>query len=85
MNLFKEGLLDFIRWHVDILFCNEVEALAITDAEDAQAAFPLLKAMADCQYAQSRAYRRLRTGVHHEAPDSCGCAGVRWLHHQHNN
>ena len=47
VNLYKDRLLDFIRWHVDILFCNEVEALAITGAADAQAAFPLLKAMAD--------------------------------------
>lgn len=47
VNLYKEGLLDFIRSHVDILFCNEVESLALTGAGDAHAAFPLLKAMAD--------------------------------------
>ncbi len=47
VNLYKESLLDFIRWHVDILFCNEVEALAITGTADSQSAFPHLKAMAD--------------------------------------
>jgi sugar/nucleoside kinase (ribokinase family) len=47
VNLYKDSLLDFIRWHVDILFCNEMEALSITGAGDAETAFPLIKSMAD--------------------------------------
>ncbi len=32
---FKESLIDFIKGKVDILFCNEVEALALTNESDA--------------------------------------------------
>lgn len=46
-NSFKKDLLDFIRWHVDILFCNEVEGLALTDMKDPASAFTLLKSMAE--------------------------------------
>ena len=46
-NSFKKDLLDFIRWHVDILFCNEVEGLALTDTKDPATAFAKLKAMAE--------------------------------------
>ncbi|VAX33381.1 Fructokinase [hydrothermal vent metagenome] len=47
VNTFKEGLQDFIRWNVDILFCNEVEALAMADATDIESAFETLGGMAD--------------------------------------
>lgn len=46
-NLFGESLIDFIRWKVDILFCNEVEARALTKAEDTQSAYVELQGMAD--------------------------------------
>lgn len=47
VNSFKESLTDFIRWKVDILFCNETEALAMTGADDADAAFEALRGMTD--------------------------------------
>ncbi len=47
VNSFKEGLVDFIRWNVNILFCNEVEALAMTDTDDVESAFEILRGMAD--------------------------------------
>ena len=47
VNTFKEGLIDFIRWNVDILFCNEVEALAMADVSDHESAFETLRGMAD--------------------------------------
>lgn len=47
VNTFKESLIDFIRWNVNILFCNEVEALAMTGASDHESAFETLKGMAD--------------------------------------
>lgn len=47
VNSFKDGLLDFINWHIDILFCNEVEAIALTGAPDAESAFPDLQAMVE--------------------------------------
>jgi len=45
---FKKDLLDFIKWDVDILFCNEVEGLALADEEDAGKAFDTIAAM--CEY-----------------------------------
>jgi sugar/nucleoside kinase (ribokinase family) len=47
VNTFKESLIDFIRWNVDILFCNEVEALAMADCSDIESAFETLGGMAD--------------------------------------
>ncbi|MFQ5449466.1 MAG: adenosine kinase [Nitrospinaceae bacterium] len=47
VNHFKDSLTDFLRWNVDILFCNEVEALAMGDTPDIESAFEKLKAMAD--------------------------------------
>ena len=47
VNTFKESLIDFIRWNVNILFCNEVEALAMADASDIESAFETLRGMAD--------------------------------------
>jgi len=47
VNTFKESLTDFIRWNVDILFCNEVEALAMTGASNHESAFDILGGMAD--------------------------------------
>ncbi|MFQ5717845.1 MAG: adenosine kinase [Nitrospinales bacterium] len=49
-NQFKDELVDFIRWHVDILFCNETEALALTDAADAADASVALQGMADTMF-----------------------------------
>lgn len=45
-NGFKDSLLDFIRWHVDILFCNESEAQAMTDSADSASAFKRLQELA---------------------------------------
>lgn len=47
VNSFKESLLDFIQHHVDILFCNEVEALAMTGETDSRKAFDKLLAWVD--------------------------------------
>ena len=47
VNSFKDQLTDFIRWHVDILFCNDVEAMAMAETEDIREAFDVLKGMAD--------------------------------------
>ncbi|MZG53927.1 MAG: adenosine kinase [Nitrospinae bacterium] len=47
VNTYKESLLDFIQWNVDILFCNEVEAKAMTGEEDSLEAFKKLQAMVD--------------------------------------
>ncbi|MBT6717040.1 MAG: adenosine kinase [Nitrospina sp.] len=47
VNTFKESLVDFIQWNVDILFCNEVEAQAMTGEDDSLAAFKKLQAMVD--------------------------------------
>jgi len=47
VNTFKESLVDFIQWNVDILFCNEVEALAMTGEADPITAFKRLQEMVD--------------------------------------
>ena len=47
VNTFKESLIDFIQGNVDILFCNEVEALAMTGEEDSLAAFKKLQMIVD--------------------------------------
>lgn len=44
---FKESLVDFIRWHVDILFCNEVEAKTLIGTGSVDEAFEELQGMAD--------------------------------------
>jgi hypothetical protein len=46
VNSFKEDLLDFIRWKTDILFCNDVEAKAMTEQDDPEKAFHQLKSLA---------------------------------------
>lgn len=47
VNTFKESLVDFIQWDVDILFCNEVEAQAMTGETDSRKAFDKLLAWVD--------------------------------------
>lgn len=47
VNTFKDSLLDFIQWNVDILFCNEVEAQAMTGETDSRKAFDKLLAWVD--------------------------------------
>ncbi len=47
VNTFKDSLLDFIQWNVDILFCNEVEAQAMTGEIDPRKAFDKLLAWVD--------------------------------------
>jgi sugar/nucleoside kinase (ribokinase family) len=47
VNTFKESLIDFIRSNVDILFCNDVEALAMADTTNIESAFKTLGGMAD--------------------------------------
>lgn len=46
-NSYKEALIDFIRWNVNVLFCNEVEGLALTNTDDPETAFNTLKGMAE--------------------------------------
>jgi len=43
---YKESLLDFIRWNVDILFCNEVEGKTLTGAGNPADAFDTLQGLA---------------------------------------
>jgi sugar/nucleoside kinase (ribokinase family) len=47
VNSFKESLIEFIQGNVDILFCNEVEAQAMTGESDSRMAFKKLQAMVD--------------------------------------
>ncbi|MCA9483633.1 MAG: adenosine kinase [Nitrospina sp.] len=47
VNAFREALIDFIRWKVDILFCNDVEARAMAGTQDTEAAFEQLRGMVD--------------------------------------
>jgi sugar/nucleoside kinase (ribokinase family) len=42
VNTFKDSLVDFIQSDVDILFCNEVEAKAMTGETDSRKAFDKL-------------------------------------------
>ncbi|MFQ5673014.1 MAG: adenosine kinase [Nitrospinales bacterium] len=46
-NGFKESLIDFVRWNVDILFCNEAEGQALVGTPDSGFAFVELQSMAD--------------------------------------
>ncbi len=45
VNAYKESLVDFIRWKVDILYCNNVEARAMTGEDKDEHAFAELKGM----------------------------------------
>ncbi len=47
VNAFKDSLMDFIQWNVDILFCNEVEAQAMTGETDSRKAFDKLLELVD--------------------------------------
>ena len=47
VNAFKDSLMDFIQWNVDILFCNEIEAQAMTGETDSKKAFDKLLATVD--------------------------------------
>ena len=47
VNAFKESLVDFIRWKVDILYCNNVEARAMAEEDSDEQAFAKLKGMVD--------------------------------------
>ncbi|MDH3257560.1 MAG: adenosine kinase, partial [Nitrospinota bacterium] len=47
VNTYKESLIDFIRWKVDILFCNNVEARTMTGEVKDEQAFAELKSMVD--------------------------------------
>ena len=47
VNTFKGSLTDFIQGNVDILFCNEVEAQAMTGEIDSRKAFDKLLAWVD--------------------------------------
>tara|TARA_B100000686_G_scaffold352435_1_gene454397 strand:+ start:3714 stop:4730 length:1017 start_codon:yes stop_codon:yes gene_type:complete len=42
---FTKSLIDFVRCHVDILFCNEIEAKALTGKNETQKAFEELQAI----------------------------------------
>lgn len=47
VNSFRAALEDFIRWKVDILFCNDVEARAMFETDDTDYAFEQLRGMVD--------------------------------------
>ena len=47
VNSFKESLTEFIQWYVDILFCNEVEAQAMTGESNSLMAFNKLQELVD--------------------------------------
>ncbi len=47
VNTYKDSLIDFIRSKVDILFCNHVEARAMTNEDNDEQAFVELKGMVD--------------------------------------
>ena len=47
VNSFKESMIEFIDSYVDILFCNEVEAQAMTGESDSLSAFKKLQAKVD--------------------------------------
>ena len=47
VNSFKESLIEFIDSYVDILFCNEMEAQAMTGESDSLSAFKKLQATVD--------------------------------------
>jgi sugar/nucleoside kinase (ribokinase family) len=47
VNSYTESLIDFIRWKVDILFCNDVEARTMTGEVKDEQAFAELKGMVD--------------------------------------
>ena len=47
VNSFKDSLTEFVQSYVDILFCNEVEAQAMTGESDSLRAFKNLQGMVD--------------------------------------
>lgn len=47
VNGFREAVEDFIKWDVDILFCNEVEGLSLADEKDPSKAFDKILGICD--------------------------------------
>lgn len=47
VNSFKEHIEEFVEWHTDILFCNEVEGCALAGSDDPEEAFTKLRAQVD--------------------------------------
>ena len=47
VNTFTKDVKEFVEWDVDILFCNEVEALALAGEEDPAKAFDKIIGMVD--------------------------------------
>ncbi|MES0489480.1 MAG: adenosine kinase [Leptospirales bacterium] len=47
VNTARDAIVDFIQWHVDILFCNESEGNALAQSEDAKESISYIKAMVD--------------------------------------
>ncbi|MFQ5482259.1 MAG: adenosine kinase [Nitrospinaceae bacterium] len=47
VNSFRDELIDFIRWNVDILFCNEIEARAMFETGNLEGAFDQLRGLTD--------------------------------------
>jgi sugar/nucleoside kinase (ribokinase family) len=47
VNVFREHVTDFIQWHVDVLFCNEVEGMALAQKDTAEEAFDYLCGISD--------------------------------------
>ena len=45
IDTFREAVEEFIKWDVDILFCNEVEALSLAGEDDAAKAFDKILGM----------------------------------------
>jgi len=47
VNVFRDHVMDFIQWNVDILFCNEVEGMALSQKETPEEAFEFLCGISD--------------------------------------
>ena len=62
VNTWKESLIDFLRWKVDILFCNEGEALAMTDSDTLETAVGELKGMVETLLVTRGGHGSLATG-----------------------
>ena len=47
VNAFNEQVMDFLKWHVDVLFCNEVEGMALSKKNTPEEAFDFLCGLSD--------------------------------------
>ncbi|MDH4199494.1 MAG: adenosine kinase [Spirochaetia bacterium] len=47
VNNFRKEIMDFVQWDVDILFCNEVEGLALSEKNNSKDAFDFISGIAN--------------------------------------